>query len=119
MGKTNSKKSYVKTSADKPTRKPPPGDKTPGLDPERRFYAIEDSDNTKEGEESEIIVFHDSSLAVFKKNLVNRKCPYINTFNNEGPTVASTMIDLTRDNLYYGCGSKGSLYVAHPERGCA
>ena len=49
MSKTISKKSYVIASADKPLGKPPPGDKIFGLEPEIRFYAIEDSEKTEEG----------------------------------------------------------------------
>ena len=45
MDKTISKKRSVKDS----TEKPPPGDKTFGLDPEIRFYAIEDGDETGNG----------------------------------------------------------------------
>ena len=48
MEKTISKKSSVKASATNPSGKPPPGDKTIGLDPEIRFYAIEDIDDTEE-----------------------------------------------------------------------
>ena len=50
MVKTTSKKSYVKASAAKPSGKPLPGDKTPGLEPEIRFYELEDDGNTEEGE---------------------------------------------------------------------
>ena len=40
MAKTISKKISVKASSAKPLGKPPTGDKTFGLDPEIRFYAI-------------------------------------------------------------------------------
>ena len=56
MTKTISKKSSVKASTaktlDKPSGKPPPGDKTFGIEPAISFYVIEDSDDTEEGEES-------------------------------------------------------------------
>ena len=95
MAKNISKKVSVKDSSAKTLGKTPPGDKTLGLDPEIRFYAIEDGDDTEEGEEAEIIVIHESSLTASKKNLVNRKFPYINTFDHECPTVVSAMRDLT------------------------
>ena len=95
MAKTISRKISVKASAAKPLGKPPPGDKTPGLEPAIRFYELEDGDKTEEGEESEILVIHDSRLVVSKKKLVKRKFSYINTFDHEGPSVASTMKDLT------------------------
>ena len=47
MDKTISKKISVKDS----TEKPPPGDKNVGLDPDIRFYAIEDGDDTGKGQE--------------------------------------------------------------------
>ena len=50
MAKTTSKKISVMASAAKPSGKPPSGDKTFGLEPATRFYAIEDSDETEEGE---------------------------------------------------------------------
>ena len=95
MGKTTSKRISVKASAAKPLGKPLPGDKILGLDPEICFYAIEDGDDTEEGKESEILVVHDSSLALSKKNLVKRKFPYIDMFDHEGPAVVSAMRDLT------------------------
>ena len=48
MEKTTSKKISVNYSAAKPSRNPPPRDKTLGLDPEIRLYAIEDGDETEE-----------------------------------------------------------------------
>ena len=50
MAKTTSKKISVMASAAKPSGKPPPEDKTFGLEPATRFYAIEESDETEEGE---------------------------------------------------------------------
>ena len=52
MASSISRKSSVKASTDKPSGKPPPGDKILGIDPEIRFYELEDSDNTEEGEEA-------------------------------------------------------------------
>ena len=49
MGKTISKKISFKASSVKPLGKPPPGDKTFGIDPATRFYDIEDGDETEEG----------------------------------------------------------------------
>ena len=49
MAKTISKKISVKASASKPSWKSPPGDKNFGIEPEIRFYAIEDGDKTEEG----------------------------------------------------------------------
>ena len=41
MVKTNSKKISIKSSAAKPSGKPPPGDKTLRLKPEIIFYTLE------------------------------------------------------------------------------
>ena len=95
MEKTISKKISVKASAAKPLGKPPPGDKTLGIEPVVRFHAIEDCDNTEEVEEAEILVIYDSSLAAYKQNLVKTKFPYIDTFDHEGPTVVGALYDLT------------------------
>ena len=95
MGKTTSKKSSVKALADKPSGKPPPRNKTLGLEMAIRFFTLEDSDETEEWEEAEIVVFHDSSFTLSKKNLVKRKVRYINTFDHEGSTVVNAMRDLT------------------------
>ena len=72
MEKSISKKSSVKVSAAKPSGKPPTGDKTWGIDPDIRFYDIEDGDETEKSEEAEILVVYDSSLAASKQNLVKR-----------------------------------------------
>ena len=95
MVETISMKISVKASESKTLGKPPPGDITFGIDPEIHFYAIEDGDDTEEVEESEIIVIYDSSLATYKKNLVNRKSPFIDILNHEELTVISAMHDLT------------------------
>ena len=50
MTKTISRKILVKDSAYKTLGKPPPEDKTLGIEPEIHFYYIEDGDETKEGE---------------------------------------------------------------------
>ena len=52
MAKTISKKRYVKASSAKTSGKPVPVDKTFGVEPDIRFYAIEDGDETEEGEEA-------------------------------------------------------------------
>ena len=49
MAKTISKKISVIASASKPSGKPLIGDKTFGLGPAIRFYAIEDRDETEKG----------------------------------------------------------------------
>ena len=95
LSNTICKKSYVKASTHKILGKSLPGDKTCGIDPDIHLYGIEDGDETEKGEESEILVFYDSSLAASKQNLVNRQFPYINTVNHEGPVVINAMHDLT------------------------
>ena len=95
MENTISKKIFVKATVAKPLGKPPPRGKTLWLDPEICFYVIEDSDETEEGEESEILAINNSSLAECKQNLVNSKFPYIDTFDHELPTVVSAICDLT------------------------
>ena len=52
MVKTTSIKSWVKASAYKPSGKPPPKDKTLGLEQAIRFYMLKDDDDTAEGEET-------------------------------------------------------------------
>ena len=99
MAKTTGKKISVKASASKPLIKTPPRDKTLGLEPEIRFYNLEDCDETAEGEEAEILVVHDSNLAVYKQDFGKREFPYIDTFNHEGPTVVNAMRVLTRGVL--------------------
>ena len=79
----------------KPLGNPPPGDKTIKLDSTSRFYALEEVNETKEGEEAEILFFHDLSLVASKQNFVKREFPYIDTFDHEGPVVISAMRDLT------------------------
>ena len=85
----------VKASTAKPNGKPPPGDKTLGLDSLIRFYEIEDGDNTEKGEEAEILVMHDSSLKASKQNLGKRNFSFIDMFDHEGPAVINAMRDLT------------------------
>ena len=50
MANTTSKKISVKDSEAKPLGKPPTGDKTLGIEPKIHLYAIEDGEDTKEGE---------------------------------------------------------------------
>ena len=95
MANTISEEISVKASAAKPSGEPSPGDKTLGLEPVIRFYAIEDVDETEEGEEAEILVVHESSLAVSKQNPIKRKSPYIDMLDHEGPSVVSAMCNLT------------------------
>ena len=83
MAKPISKTISVKDSTSKPLGKPPPGDKTCGIEPTIRFYELENVDDTEKGEEAEILVIYYSSLAAYKQNLVNRQYPYIDTFNHE------------------------------------
>ena len=84
----------VKASTAKPNIKPPPGDKTLELDPAIPFYEIEYGDKTEEWEEEEILVFHNSSLATSKQNLVKSKFPYINMLDHEVPAMISAMRNL-------------------------
>ena len=95
MAKTISKKISVKASAAKHSSKPPPVDKTLGLDPVISFYTLKDGDETAEAEEAQILVIHNSNLAVSKQNLVKRKFPYINTFYHEVTSVVNVIRDLT------------------------
>ena len=69
-------------------------DKTLGLGPDIRFYEIEDDEKTEEGEEAEILVIHDSSLAASKKN-IKRDSPYINIFDYKITSMIHTMKNLT------------------------
>ena len=50
MVKTTRRKISVKASAAKSSGKPPPGDKTLGLEPEICFYKLEEGDDNAEGE---------------------------------------------------------------------
>ena len=95
MAKTISNKISVKASSAKPLGKPPTGVKNLGIDPAICFYAVEDGDETEEGEEAYIIFVYDSSLATSKQNLVKRKFPYIYIFYYDEPVVISTMRDIT------------------------
>ena len=94
MEKPISKKSSAKASIAKPLGNPPSGDKIFELEPATRLYEIEDGDDTEKGEEAEILVIYDSSLAAFKQNLVKRQFLYIDTFDHEGPVVINAMRDL-------------------------
>ena len=59
MARSISKRNQAKASSAKPSDKPPPGDKTLGLEPDIHFYLIQDGDKTGEGEEIEILIIHD------------------------------------------------------------
>ena len=83
MAITIHKNKYFEYSAAKPAGKPLPRDKTFGIEPDIRFYSIEDGDETGKGEEEEILVVYDSSLTASEKIFVKRKFPYINTFDHD------------------------------------
>ena len=95
MVKTTSNKSSFKASEAKSSGKPPPRNKHLGLETDIWFYAIKYGDETEKGEESEILVIHDPSLAAYKQTLLKRKLSYIDTFDHEGPAVVSAMRKLT------------------------
>ena len=95
MDRSISKRHPVKASASKPLGNPLPGYKTLVLEPNIRVYEIENSDKTEEGEDSEILIIHNKSLAPTKQKLVKRKFPYINTFDHQVTTVVSTIHYLT------------------------
>ena len=94
MDKTINKKSYVTASSVKLLGKPPPGDKTFGTDPEIHFYDIEDGYAPEKGEEAEVLVIYDSSLAASNQNIFNRHFPYINKFDQKGPVFIGAMLNL-------------------------
>ena len=56
MAKSISKKIYFKASSAKPLGKPPPGDKTCGIEPAIFFHDIQDGNETEKREEAEILV---------------------------------------------------------------
>ena len=91
LARENSKRKAVNYSTDKPNSKPPPGDKSLGIDPDIRFYKTEDGYLTEEVQEEEILTMHDKILTATKKNIVKRKFPYIDTFENQGPSVVRAM----------------------------
>ena len=66
-GKTISRKSLAKASAAKPLGKPPPRDEVLGLEPEIRFYELDDDYNFAEEEEAEILVIHNLILTGSEK----------------------------------------------------
>ena len=90
-----SKRNTVKASTAKPLGKPPPGYKSLGLDTDIWFYELKYGDNTEEGEDEEIFIVQDKSLAETKQNLSKRNFPYINMFDHQGRTVVCSMYDLT------------------------
>ena len=75
MANTISKKISVEASTAKPLSKSQTGDKTLGLESAIILYAIEDVDDTEEGEGAELLVIHKSSIEASKQNLVKRKFP--------------------------------------------
>ena len=79
----------------KPLDEPLPGDKTFRLEQEIRFYTIEDSHETEKGEESEILVVYNLSLAASKQKLVKKQFPYIDTFDHKGPVIIDAMRNIT------------------------
>ena len=81
----------VKASTTKPNGKPQSVDKLLGIEPDIRFYEIED---VEKGKEAEILVIHDLRLVETKKNIIKRKFPYIDTFNHRRPDVVRMMRDL-------------------------
>ena len=62
MAKTISKKSSFKASEAKPLDKPPPGGEIFEIEPEIRFYDIEDEEDTEKGEEAETLKFKTKAL---------------------------------------------------------
>ena len=85
----------VKASIANPNGKSTPGDKILGLDPDIQFYEIEDDGKNQEGEYSDILVIHHSSLAQYKQNLIKRKFPYIDKFDHEVLAVIHAMHNIT------------------------
>ena len=69
MAKTISKKSSVKASSEKPSGKPLPGDKTFGIEPDIRFYAIEDRDNTENEKKQKSLLLTTQALRHISKTL--------------------------------------------------
>ena len=67
MEKSISEKSSVKASAAKPSVKPPPGDKYFGIDPDIRFYEIEDGDETEKENNQKSLSFTTQALRHLSK----------------------------------------------------
>ena len=67
MARYVSKRSSAEASTAKYLGNRPPVDKTLWLEPATRFYEIEDVYETEKGEEAEILVVYDSSLAASKQ----------------------------------------------------
>ena len=85
----------VKASTAKSNSKPPPGDKSLGIETAIRFYKIEYGDKNEEGEESENLVIHDLILTTTNKNLIKRDLPYIDTLDQQRPAVVRVIWDIT------------------------
>ena len=81
MARTISLKT-VKASTSNLDGKPPPRDKTLGVEPEICSYKIEDGDKTEEVEEAEILVINDSSLTLYNQNLVKSRFHFGNIFDH-------------------------------------
>ena len=97
MANPTGKKISAKASTDKPSGKPPPGDRIFGLEASICLYEKEDGDETKKIEKTEILVVYYSNLAESKQKLIKSQFSYIDTFNHEGPMVINTMRDLTAE----------------------
>ena len=67
--KTNNQKKKNNSTVKSISFKPINGDKTFGLDSLTRFCEAEDGNKTKEVEEPETLVFHNSILVATKENL--------------------------------------------------
>ena len=83
MARSISKRNILKVSIAKPSFKPLPEDKSLGLDSSIRLYELEDGDKTEEGEDAEILIVQDKSLAATKQKYRQEKFPYIDTFDHQ------------------------------------
>ena len=81
----------MKASTAKPLGNPPTRDKTFGIDPDIRYYELEDGDKTEEGEYAEILIILDKRLESNNKNLFKRKFPYIHMFDHQVTAVVRVM----------------------------
>ena len=71
MAEPISKRNQAKPSTANPSGKPPPRDKSLGLEPAIPFNAIEDGDETEEGEEAEILVITTKASRQPSKTYIN------------------------------------------------
>ena len=95
MDRSISKRNSSKASTSKPPGKPPPRDKSIGLDTDICLYEIEDGAKTEEVEYAEILIIQDKILPETKKNFVKSNFPYINVFDHMVPAVVRAMRALT------------------------